>query len=109
MQSFVFSDLMNVMNNESYVAYCYMGKNNRGSLAFFINGSILVINRDSYLPSYSFGDDDYNNFELWSFIHEMTSESDYDVREEAINRLFDVYCGLFNVIPKLQEYQFKIS
>lgn len=106
MRSFVFGDLINIFNNSQYVAYCYKGRTNRGSIAIFNNETIQIIKPNSYLPC-NVEDliDDYSNFELWSFIHEM-GVGEEEVRQEAVDRFFDVYCNLYQFIPSFQDFNY---
>lgn len=73
------------------------------------NNVLLTIPPINY--SYSgfndlFYEDDYSNFELWAFIHEMVEEEDKEVREEAVDRLHDIYNHLYNIMPILERYDF---
>lgn len=107
MRTFVFSDLISFFTDNRHVAYCYEGSR---------RGTILLLEQDAYLfitPSgYEFIDEktssikDYSNFELWGFIHEMVDEEYFVIRQEAVNRFFDVYCNMYNNIQMLQEYKF---
>ena len=103
MRTFVFGEISNFLTDEKHVAYCYSGKNRRGSVALLSNGSMLVIAPNGYMPSYDDEIEDYSHFELWSLIHEMEED---DMRQEAVNRFFDVYNNLYNAVTIFEQYPF---
>lgn len=106
MRTFVYGELRSMLES-GYVAYCYRGSENRGSIAFKDNdGSIIIAKPNGYIMQGDYFVDDISNFELWSFIHEIKDEADFDIREEAVTRLYDVYCVFYNSIPMLQEFPF---
>lgn len=109
MKSFVYSELREVLIDKSQVAYCYEGRENRGSIAFMQeNGQIVVINSSGHFFEYIKMLDLVSNFELWAFIEDMDLEKDKDTRQEAVNQLFEVYCIYYNYISILREFPFTV-
>jgi len=110
LRTFVYGDLPSVFTDSRHVVYCYSGKNKRGSVALFDGDSIIVIEPKNYTTAeYQYEIEDYSGFELWGFIHEMIDDEDMSIREEAVTRFFDIYSGLYQFIPMLQDYEFEFA
>lgn len=103
----MYSELPSFVTEPTQVAYCYEGRHRRGSIAIKNNGSVLVITPTNYISSYDDQIDDNSGFELWAFIDEMLEEEMFEIRQEAVNRLFDIYCDLYQFLPVFQEYPFR--
>ena len=85
-----------------------MGAENRGSIMFKnYDGNLIVITPNGYAVNYDrLIENDNSRFELWAFIHEMVDEEDMIVRQEAVNRHFDVYCNLYQFIRQFRDCHF---
>ncbi|MGV4321301.1 hypothetical protein [Bacillus mojavensis] len=90
MKSLVISDLLLNFINSNRIAYCYMGER-RGTLALHINNCLSLIHPEERLVI----EDINKNFELWAFIDEIEDE---DIRLEAVNMFFCLYCKFYNHI-----------
>jgi hypothetical protein len=102
----VFSDLLNGFDNNR-VAYCYQGENTRGQIAICRDGELIIIRPQDYIIGRDYINiEDNSKFELWCFIDDMDNN---EVRQEAINRLFSVYCNLYYHMSEFQDYEFKLN
>lgn len=107
-RTFTYGELSEKLKTQNEVAYCYLGRERRGTIAFLDeNDSIIIVSPNNYLIEYHV--DDGSKFELWSFIHEMKEEEDFETRQEAVSRLFDVYCIFYNEIQVIKDYQFRLE
>jgi hypothetical protein len=108
LRSFVYGDLLTELKDKRYLAYCYMGSMRRGSLMYLNDdGGLTIITPSGYTIGADYFDEkDFNGSELWGFIHEMVNEEDTDIRQEAVNRYFDVYCNVYPFIMPFQNCQF---
>ena len=105
-KTLVYSDLLKGFDNDR-VAYCYQGRYNRGSIALYNGDKLIIIKPKNYV----IGNDDLkvednSKFELWCFIDEI---GEGNLRQEAVNRLFDVYCNLYYLLEELRDYNFKLE
>lgn len=63
----------------------------RGMLALHVDNCLSLIHPDEKLVM----EDSNKNFELWAFIDEIEDE---DMRLEAVNMFFSLYCKFYNHI-----------
>lgn len=116
LRAYVFTDAIEELKRRgpTSVAYCYNGKDDRkGSILFLeSDASPIIINpynyvlRESEILTSNI-DRGYRDFELWAFIEDLDEEN-FDIRQEAVNVLFDVYCSMYQYIPRLREFPFNI-
>lgn len=110
MRSFTYGELKGLLKNQSHVAYCCQGDENRGSIAFISDSNtIVVLKADGVFMDYIYGNTEESNFELWAFIHDMRAEEDMEIRQQAVNRLFEAYCIYYRYMQVFQEYPFNVN
>lgn len=109
MKSFTYGELRNFLKSQSDVAYCYQGEENRGAIAFLKDNSIVVLKADGVFLDYIEDMKEASNFELWAFIHTMTDKQDFEIRQQAVNRLFEAYCIYYRYMTIFQEFPFNTN
>lgn len=104
-------DIYNKFKEPTHVAYCYQGYY-VGALAFYNNNEEIVklllpqdylLDTDMVRDYKNRGKEEFNRFELWSYIHEI---EDNDLRGEALNMLYRAYCIFYSNSEFLRNTKF---
>jgi hypothetical protein len=110
MKTMVRYDIYNDFKDEHSVAYCYQGQY-VGALAFYNGISVIIFLPQGYLldqnevqKSINNSANQFNNFELWSYVHEIEDEG---ILQQALNRLYNVYCNFYPTMDFMRGATFK--
>jgi hypothetical protein len=103
-------DIYNLFKDSGSVAYCHKG-HYFGSLAFYDGDSVIIFIPQNYYMSEQLvslseiiSKEQFNELELWDFIHEI---EDFEIRQEALNRLSYAYNTFYPQMEFFRTAQFK--